>query len=143
VLGRESQGMGGACRRYATALDELYGTGKGEGEGSASDGAGRGPAYPNVREWSAELAALFGPGVREEVLAAAAESGRSDVALLLDPGSVQRSVELLQTVLSLAGGLPESTVAKLRPLVARIVDELTRQLATRLRPALAGLSTPR
>jgi len=141
VLGRESQRLGRAGRRYATALDELYGTG--QGEGSRSDAGGRDPAYPNAREWSQELAALFGPGVREEVLAAAAESGRSDVALLLDPGSVQPSVELLQTVLSLAGGLPESTVAKLRPLVARIVDELTRQLATRLRPALAGLSTPR
>jgi ribosome recycling factor len=45
-------------------------------------------------------------------------------------------------VLSLAGGLPESTVAKLRPLVARIVEELTRQLASRLRPALAGITTP-
>src|SRR5439155_26945960 len=56
---------------------------------------------------------------------------------------VRPSVELLQTVLSLAGGLPEATVARLRPLIARIVEELTRQLATRLRPALAGITTPR
>lgn len=53
------------------------------------------------------------------------------------------SVELLQTVLSLAGAMPESVVARLRPLVARIVEELTRQLAARLRPALAGITTPR
>jgi len=52
-------------------------------------------------------------------------------------------VELLQTVLSLVGAMPESAVARLRPLVARIVDELTRQLAARLRPALAGITTPR
>jgi hypothetical protein len=144
VLGRESSRLTGTARRAATALDELYGTGRGEGS-RADDGggAGRGPAFPNAREWAQELAALFGTGVREEVLASAAESGRTDTLLLLDPDAVRPSVELLRTVLSLAGGLPESTVARLRPLVARIVDELTRQLATRLRPALAGITTPR
>jgi Mg-chelatase subunit ChlD len=141
VLGRETNRLGGRAGRCAGALDELYGTGR--GEGSASDGAGLGTRFPTAREWSTELESLFGAGVREEVLAAAAESGRTDVALLLDPGSVQPSVELLRTVLSLAGGLPESTVARLRPLVARLVEELTRQLAVRLRPALSGLTTPR
>lgn len=141
LLGRESGGLSAGAARYATALDELYGTGR--GEGSPADGAGREAAYPNAREWSTELEALFGPGVREEVLAAAAESGRSDVAFLLDPDSVQPSVELLATVLNLAGGMPESAVARLRPLVRRIVDELTRALAVRLRPALSGLTTPR
>lgn len=142
VLGRESRCLNGAARRYATALDELYGTGQGEGC-HGEDGAGRGPAFPSVREWARELEELFGSGVREEVLASAAESGRADAALLLEPHSVRPSVELLQTVLSLAGGMPESTVARLRPLVARIVEELTRELAVRLRPALSGLTTPR
>jgi Mg-chelatase subunit ChlD len=34
-------------------------------------------------------------------------------------------------------------VARLRPLVARIIAELTKELATTLRPALNGLTTPR
>jgi uncharacterized protein with von Willebrand factor type A (vWA) domain len=76
-------------------------------------------------------------------LARAAEAGRRDAALMLRPEAVTPSVELLQTVLSLVGAMPESTVARLRPLVARIVDELTKQLASRLRPALAGITTPR
>ena len=142
VLGRESRCLAGAARRYATALDELYGTGQGEGCRDG-DAAGRGPAFPSVREWARELEELFGSGVREEVLASAAESGRADAALLLEPHSVRPSVELLQSVLSLAGGMPESTVARLRPLVARIIEELTRELAVRLRPALSGLTTPR
>jgi hypothetical protein len=141
LLGRESSGLSAGAARYAKALDELYGTGR--GEGSPADGAGRDTPFPNAREWSTELEALFGPGVREEVLAAAAESGRSDVAFLLDPDSVTPSVELLSTVLNLAGGMPESAVARLRPLVRRIVEELTRALAVRLRPALSGLTTPR
>jgi hypothetical protein len=144
LLGRQEQQMGAAARRYATALDELYG--KGRGEGAAADAAGRAgreAPFPNVREWAEELSALFGPGIREEVLARAAEGGRRDAVMLLEPEAVNPSVELLQTVLSLAGGMPESSLARLRPLVARIVEELTRRLATRLRPALAGISTPR
>lgn len=95
-----------------------------------------------MREWSADLEALFGKGIREEVLAAAAGAGRLDAALELDPASVRPSVELLRNVLSLAGGLPESALARLRPLVARLVDELAAQLANRLRPALTGLTSP-
>ncbi|WP_211247346.1 vWA domain-containing protein [Cryptosporangium arvum] len=131
-------------RRYAAALDELYGAGRGEGAQDDADArAGRGASYPTAREWSDELAALFGPGVREEVLGRAVEAGRTDAALELDPASARPSVELLQTVLSLVGGVPEATLARLRPLVARLVAELTAQLATRIRPALTGLASPR
>lgn len=142
ILGRDRGGMGGKARRYATALDELYGMGRGEGA-REDRGAGREPSFPGVREWSEELSALFGPGVREEVLAAAVESGRLDAALELDPAAVRPSMDLLRDVLSLAGGMPEGIVARLRPLVARIIAELTRELATTLRPALNGLTTPR
>ncbi|RST21768.1 hypothetical protein EF908_20215, partial [Streptomyces sp. WAC04770] len=129
--------------RLATALDELYGAGRGEGSrgGLPMPGQGRGgreASFPGVREWFEELAALFGPGVREEVLAAAAATGRQDVLTELDPAAATPSVELLRTVLRYAGGLPEARLAALRPLVRRLVDELTRQLATRLRPALTG-----
>lgn len=144
ILGRDRSGMGGKARRYATALDELYGMGRGEGaREDRGAGAGREPSFPGVREWSEELSALFGPGVREEVLAAAVESGRLDAALELDPDAVRPSMDLLRDVLSLAGGLPEATVARLRPLVARIIAELTKELASTLRPALNGLTTPR
>lgn len=143
VLGRRPDQLPPSAARLATALDELYGAGRGEGSrgGLPMDGRGRGgreASFPGVREWSEELAALFGPGVREEVLAAAAATGRQDVLTELDPAAATPSVELLRTVLRYAGGLPEARLAALRPLVRRLVDELTRQLATRLRPALTG-----
>ncbi|HEV3172438.1 MAG TPA: DUF5682 family protein [Actinocrinis sp.] len=149
LLGRESSRLPDGARRYAHALDELYGAGSGEGAdgigGGASDphGAGQEASFPTAREWAQELDALFGAEVREEVLGRAAESGRGDVLAELDPASVRPSVELLTAVLSLAGGMPEQQLAKLRPLVRRLVDELARELATRLRPALTGLATPR
>ncbi|MFG3153319.1 DUF5682 family protein [Streptomyces sp. NPDC048219] len=147
VLGRRTDRLPPSAAALATALDELYGSGR--GEGSRGDltgpghGGGREAPYPGVREWSEDLAALFGPGIREEVLAAAAASGRPDVLAELHPDSARPSVDLLRTVLRHAGGLPESRLAALRPLVRSLVDALTRQLATRLRPALHGTVLPR
>ncbi|ANP56896.1 hypothetical protein AVL59_30565 [Streptomyces griseochromogenes] len=147
VLGRRSDRLPTSARPLATALDELYGSGRGEGCRGDLSGpgsrAGREAPYPGVREWSEELVALFGPGIREEVLAAAAAAGRTDVFAELDPDTVRPSVDLLRSVLRHSGGLPEARLAMLRPLVRRLVDALTRQLATRLRPALHGTALPR
>ncbi|MFF3732958.1 DUF5682 family protein [Streptomyces sp. NPDC002476] len=148
LLGRHNERLTSDARRYARALDELYGRGRGEGAqdldgGVPGQGGGQDPSFPTAREWAQELEALFGTDVREEVLAEAADAGRTDVLAQLDPASVRPSVELLGSVLSLAGGMPEAQLARLRPLVKRLVDELSRELATRLRPALTGLATPR
>ncbi|GHJ93275.1 hypothetical protein SNE510_27940 [Streptomyces sp. NE5-10] len=148
LLGRHKDRLSGRARRYAQALDELYGRGRGEGadglDGAPSgQGGGQEASFPTAREWAEELEALFGADVREEVLADAADAGRADVLAQLDPAAVRPSVELLSSVLSLAGGMPEAQLARLRPLVKRLVDELTRELATRVRPALSGLASPR
>ncbi|MFI6584935.1 DUF5682 family protein [Embleya sp. NPDC050493] len=146
ILGRRSDRLRGNAGRMAGALDELYGTGRGEGSRSDlgdGNGGGREAPYPGVREWSEDLITLFGSEIREEVLAAAAAAGRTDVLTHLDPAAARPSVDLLKTVLAHAGGLPEAKLALLRPLIARIVAELTRELATRLRPALTGITTPR
>ncbi|MER7765404.1 DUF5682 family protein [Kitasatospora sp. NPDC096140] len=148
LLGRPgSGGLSGRSARIATALDELYGSGHGEGSGpgleSRGGRGGREAPYPGVREWAEELESLFGPGLREEVLATAVAQGRTDVLEAIDPSAVRPSVDLLRTVLEHAGGLPEARLARLRPLVRRLVDELTRQLATTLRPALTGIAVPR
>ncbi|MEV5428062.1 DUF5682 family protein [Streptomyces sp. NPDC052701] len=147
LLGRRADRLPPSAAPLATALDELYGSGRGEGSRGGltgpGTGGGREAPYPGVREWSEELAALFGPDIREEVLAAAAATGRKDVLAELDADSVRPSVDLLRTVLRHAGGLPEARLAALRPLVRRLVDALTRQLATRLRPALHGTALPR
>ncbi|MFK0218270.1 DUF5682 family protein [Streptomyces vinaceus] len=147
LLGRERDRLPAGARRYAHALDELYGHGRGEGsadlEGGRGSGGGQEASFPTAREWSQELEALFGADLREEVLADAADAGRADVLAQLDPAAVRPSVELLSSVLSLAGGMPEARLGRLRPLVKRLVDELAKELATRLRPALSGLATPR
>lgn len=142
VLGRERERLAGSACRMASALDELYGSGRGEGSQSGV-GAGREESFPTAREWSEELEALFGESVREEVLGRAAHAGRGDALYELDPERVTPSVELLEHVLSLQGALPEAHLARLRRLVERCVEELTRALAVRVRPALTGIATPR
>ncbi|MGE7391190.1 DUF5682 family protein [Streptomyces sp. NPDC004126] len=146
LLGRQRDRLPAGARPYARALDELYGAGRGEGSadvGRPGSGGGDEASFPTAREWSAELESLFGADVREEVLADAAGAGRTDVLAQLDPAAVRPSVELLSSVLSLAGGMSEAHLARLRPLVRRLVDELAKELATRLRPALSGVATPR
>ncbi|GID27416.1 DUF5682 family protein [Paractinoplanes brasiliensis] len=143
LLGRESDQLAPGRRRLATALDELYGGGRGEGAYTVGGGGGQETAYPEARDWLKDVEALFGADVRDEVLARAAEKGRLDALLVADPDRVRASVDLLHAVLSLAGGLPEARLAKLRPLVARLTDELTARLARRIRPALTGIGTPR
>jgi Mg-chelatase subunit ChlD len=144
ILGQERQQLKPRSARAARALDELYGAGHGEGSrGDPSGGGGQEAAFPTVRAWREEIEALFGASVFEEVAARAAAGGRVGALLELDPAQVTPSVELLEQVLSLKGGLGEAQLGRLRALVRRIVDELVRELAVRVRPALQGAASPR
>ncbi|MFD9129902.1 DUF5682 family protein, partial [Kitasatospora sp. NPDC059571] len=91
LLGREPERLPAGARRYARALDELYGAGRGEGaqDFGGGDGGGQEASFPTAREWAEELDALFGADVREEVLGRAADAGRTDVLAELDPASVR------------------------------------------------------
>ncbi|CAM5662921.1 hypothetical protein SAURM35S_07364 [Streptomyces aurantiogriseus] len=78
--------------------------------------------------------ALVGRHTKEEA-EAATEASR--------PAWTTSLIPYTYALLQHAGGLPEARLAALRPLVRRLVDALTRQLATRLRPALHGTALPR
>jgi len=144
ILGHERERMRPQSRRAARALDELYGHGHGEGSrDELGGGGGREEAYPTVRAWKDEIEELFGAAVFEEVAAKAALHGRVGALLELDPGQVTPSVELLEQVLALKGGLGEAHLGRLRQLIRRVVDELVRELAVRVRPALRGAVSAR
>ncbi|MGW4430230.1 DUF5682 family protein [Streptomyces tendae] len=139
--GRGESGDGGGGIEPEPGAPAATGDGDG-GAGGADRTGGRSRGYPSVRHWAEDLQALFGADIREEVLARAVADGRTDAIDLLDAATARPSVELLSTVLSLARGMPEQRLAALRPLVKRLVEELTRELATRVRPTLTGLTTP-
>jgi Mg-chelatase subunit ChlD len=144
ILGHEREQMKPRSMRACRALDELYGSGHGEGSrAEQGGGGGQDHAYPTVRAWRDEIEALFGTRVFEEVAAKAATAGRVGALLELDPNNVTPSVELLEQVLSLKGGLGEGSLDQLRALIRRVVDELVRELAVRVRPAMQGALSPR
>jgi hypothetical protein len=140
ILGHERDRMRPLSLRAARALDELYGQGHGEG---SRGGGGQEHGYPTVRAWKEEIDELFGNRVFEEVAGKAALQGRVGALLELDPEQVQPSVELLEQVLSLKGGLGEGNLGRMRALIRRIVDDLVRELAVRVRPALMGALSAR
>lgn len=133
----------------ARALDQLYGRGKGEGARTSLTAGGRGrfggtedPA-PSIAQWAADLEAIFGSGICQEVLGKAAASGNLNAIQALDPDSVIPSTELLQQVLSLAGTTSPAKTEHLRKLARKIIDQLARQLTVRTRPHVHGLSISR
>jgi Mg-chelatase subunit ChlD len=138
ILGHERDAMKPQARAAARALDELYGHGHGEGSRAELGPGGPDPGYPSVREWREEVEALFGARLYEEVAAKAAGQGRAAALLELDPERLTPSVELLEQVLSLRGGIGEAHLGRLRKIVRRVVDELVDELAVRVRPALHG-----
>ncbi|WP_185711191.1 DUF5682 family protein [Arachnia propionica] len=143
ILGEHRERLSPTGRRMASALDELYGRPNADSLDGAARGASNGPSQLGVRQWEQEIEALFGHGEVAEIFAEAAAAGRGDVLERLDPETTRPSVELLATALSLTGGLSEARLSRLRPLVARMVRELSAELAIRLRPALTGLAVGR
>ena len=144
ILGHERERMKPRSQRAARALDELYGQGHGEGSrDELGSGGGTEAGFPTVREWREEIEALFGASVFEEVAAQAAHHGRLGALLELDPTQVTPSVELLEQVLSLKGGLGEAQLGRLRAIIRRVVEDLVKELAVRVRPALIGATSPR
>ncbi len=148
ILGAQPEQLHKTAQCMAATLDELYGAGSGGNNSidSSGDGrvrAGHQPGTISTRQWSADIEALFGQGEVQEILAEATERGRTDAVFMLDPDRVRPSVSTLQTILNLKGALPEARLQKLRPVVAKIVKELSDQLASQLTPALSHLTTAR
>lgn len=145
ILGHERSRMRPRSARATRALDELYGAGHGEGSRDEAGGSGGGQelGFPTVRAWRDEIEALFGEAVFEEVAGQAAAHGRVGALLELDPEQVTPSIELLEQVLSLKGGLGEAHLGRLRAIIRKVVDELVKELAVRVRPALIGGASPR
>ena len=143
ILGEHRERLSPTGRRMASALDELYGRPNADSLDAGARGAGHGPSQLGVRQWESEIEALFGHGEVTEIFADAAAAGRGDVLERLDPDQTRPSVELLATALSLTGSLSEARLHRLRPLVAKLVRELSEELAIRLRPALTGLAVGR
>lgn len=143
ALGAEPGALGAGAGRFAAALDELYGNPglDPSGESDGRIGAGNEPGALSAREWTEEITMLFGDDHLQEIIGAAASMGRADVVENLSLDAVRPSVELLTTMLNLRGALPEARLRKIRPLIEKVVAELSALLARDLTPVLRGVTS--
>ncbi|MFK7984969.1 MAG: DUF5682 family protein [Sandaracinaceae bacterium] len=102
--------------------------------------AGREGVAVHARRWTEELDRLVGREVRQEVIVDRARE-RPDLLAHLDPEAVRPSADLLAQILEMRGSLGDGALARLRPLIKRVVEQLTRALASEIQPALRGTRT--
>ncbi len=120
------------------ALGELYGR---DGDGKAKKRtAGLGSSSPTVARWLGDIRKYF-PSSVVQVMQKDAIERLGLQQLLLEPEmlrAVEPDVNLVGTLLSLKGVMPEKTKATARIIVRKVVEDLERRLAAPLRQAITG-----
>lgn len=102
--------------------------------------AGLGASAPRVARWLGDIRRYF-PSTVVQVMQRDAVDRLDLTRLLLEPellASVQPDVHLVGTLLSLNRVLPEASRATARQVVATVVDQVHRRVATRTRSAVSG-----
>jgi Mg-chelatase subunit ChlD len=131
------QGYGGMDK----ALEELYG---GQGEADPADKknkrGGTEASMPNVSRWLGDIRNYFPDSVVEIMQHDAIE--RVGIRKLLSEPEfldlVQPDVQLVATLLSLRGVIPNETKATARIVVKKVVDELIKRLQNPTQQAIRG-----
>lgn len=150
VLGRHAQplldsgGGGLALDREEAAMDEalaaIYDGTEPAGEQGAERSAGLGPSSPRLAKWLGDIRTFFAPDVVSVIQADAIER-KGLTQLLFEPetlGRVQPDIQMVATLLSLRGRIPERTKDTARQLVRAVVEEINRRLENSVRRAVAG-----
>lgn len=122
----------------AALYDDDPAAGPGGSRGPRS--AGLGGSAPRVARWLGDIRTYF-PSTVVEVMQRDAVDRLGLRRLLLEPellAAVQPDVGLVSTLVSLQHQMPETTRATARHVVAQVVAEIERRIATATRSAVAG-----
>lgn len=143
VLGGEAdgtgQGLAGEDARIDAALAALYGSEDRPGEGSGRQG-GLSSSAPAVARWLGDIRTYF-PARVVQVMQADAIDRLNLTQLLLEPEmlqAVEPDVHLVGTLLSLNRVMPAATKRAAREVVGKVVAELERRVAQKMRGAVTG-----
>jgi VWA domain containing CoxE-like protein len=152
VLGKDSQdqlaGMGpGGCSLSANdaemdeALAAIYDETEGEGgDASGQRSAGLGKSSPRLAKWLGDIRSYFKDDVVAVIQQDAIER-RGLKQLLFEPEmlrSIQPNVQLVGTLMSLSGRIPERTKETARMVVSAVVEEIKKKLEQKIRQAVMG-----
>jgi hypothetical protein len=123
--------------------DGRAGAGKSPGKGpskSSKRGAGLGSSAPRLAKWLGDIRAYFSQDVVAVIQRDAIER-KGLKQLLFEPetlGQVTPNVELVGTLLSLKGMIPERTKEAAREVVQAVVEEIIKRLRGGLEQAVRG-----
>ncbi|KHF36359.1 VWA domain containing CoxE-like protein [Paenibacillus sp. P1XP2] len=128
-------------RALAAIYDRTEDGGEGPpGAGSGARGAGRGKSAPRLAQWLGDVRTFFPEDVVSVIQNDAMER-KGWKQLLFEPevlASVKPDIQLVGTLLSLKGKIPEQTKDTARMLVQAVVDELVKRMSHELQRAVTG-----
>ncbi|HZZ82286.1 MAG TPA: VWA domain-containing protein [Gemmataceae bacterium] len=149
VLGKDSQEslnrMGGCALSSADgelddALGAIYDETGGEDDGDGQRSAGLGKSSPRLAKWLGDIRNFF----KEDVVAVIQNDAierKGLKQLLFEPEmlkNVQPNIQLVGTLMSLSGKIPERTKETARMVVSAVVEEIKKKLEQKIRQAVLG-----
>lgn len=144
VLGGDrADGTGHALSARDAAMDGSLAALYGKGSTPRTDrerAAGLGASAPSVARWLGDIRAYF-PSPVVRIMQRDAIDRLGLASLLLEPETleaVEADVHLVGTLLSLNQAMPETTKETARAVVRKVVEDLEKLLAPRVRAALTG-----
>lgn len=148
ILGSSTQetfsGFGaGELSSQQTELDQALAAiydGEGEDSSSLPRSAGRGPSSPKLAKWLGDIRTYF----KEDVVAVIQQDAinrKGLKQLLFEPEmlkSVEPNVQLVGTLMSLSGQIPERTKETARMVVQSVVEKIKLRLEQKIRQVVVG-----
>jgi hypothetical protein len=110
------------------------------GQKSGQRSAGSGPSSPKLAKWLVDIRTFFSEDVVSVIQTDAIER-KGLRQLLFEPEvlkNVQPNIEMVATLMSLKGKIPEKTKETARQLVRTVVDEINKRLENDIRKAVTG-----
>lgn len=152
ILGKDAQqpldnmcagggcGLSGGDAEMDAALAAIYDDVPEDEDAPKQRSAGLGSSAPRLAKWLGDIRTYFKEDVVSVIQADAIER-KGLTQLLFEPEtlkSVQPNIQLVGTLMSLSGRIPERTKETARLVVAAVVEEVKKKLEQRLRQAVLG-----
>ena len=132
--------LGGELAEIDGALDAIYAIEEEKPEEQGARSAGLGASAPRLAKWLGDIRSYFPRDVVAVIQQDAIER-KGLRQLLFEPetlGQVTPSVELVGTLMSLKGMIPERTKETARLVVRAVVDEIMRKLRSAIESSIRG-----
>lgn len=150
VLGNDARGMenvelSAEMSTMDQALAAIYGGDQGDEGGSSQRSAGKGKSMPNLAKWLTDVRTFFPEDVVSVIQTDAIER-KGLTKLLFEPETlknVKPDINMVSTLMSLKGQIPEKSKETARLLVKEVVDEIMKRLEMNLRRAVTGAMNKR